>query len=212
MVEAEWLSSNDPAAMLRSLAARYSAQRRRGESPDVERLRLFACACCRRVWGLLDEEHRKSVAMIEEYLRAPTSNGLRSARRVRWAAGNQASNDYDKVSRTIPRDRRKCLIAWARNIASSAVWEVADKSPLRAANCYRSVAQSVHSIALSEDLAIEGPDPGYIGYELPSDGEVVIQANILREIVGNPFDLKSAKQDKSQRRTRRSTRAADRAD
>lgn len=190
MVEAEWLSSNDPAAMLRSLTARYSVQRRRGESPNIQRLRLFGCACCRRVWDLLDEDHRKSVAMIEKYVQTPTSNGLRAARRVRWAAGNQASNGYDQVSCETPRDRRKCLIAWARNIASSAVWEAADKNPLTAAKCYRSVAQAVHAIALSDGLAINGPDPGHIGYELLSDGEVVVQAGILREIVGNPFSSK----------------------
>ena len=75
MTETEWLSSNDPAAMLRSLAARYAAQRRRGESPDLERLRLFACACCRRVWKLLDEEHRKSVVMIESVALRPVIGG-----------------------------------------------------------------------------------------------------------------------------------------
>jgi hypothetical protein len=42
MTEAQWLTSTDPAAMLRSLVGRYSAQKRRGETPDLERLRLFA--------------------------------------------------------------------------------------------------------------------------------------------------------------------------
>jgi hypothetical protein len=150
------------------------------------------------VWALLDEEHRKSVAMIEEYVTAPTTDGLRAARRVRWAAGNKASNDYDGLSRATPHDRRKCLIAWARNIASSAVWEAADKNPVTAANCYRSAAQAAHALALSKGLAINGPDPGHIGYELPSDGEVVAQASMLREIVGNPFASQPAsKQPKS---------------
>jgi hypothetical protein len=190
MTEAQWLSSSDPTAMLRSLTARYAALKRRGETPDIERLRLFACACCRRVWELLDDEHRKSVEMIEEYVRTPTRNGLRAARRVRWAAGNKTSNDYDRISRASPRDRRACLAAWARNIAASAVWQAADKSATKAACCHREVAQAVDSIRLSEGASANGPDPGYIGYELPPDGELVVQATLLREIVRNPFALK----------------------
>jgi hypothetical protein len=187
MTEAQWLSSTDPAAMLRSLIGRYSALKRSGEAPNFETLRLFACACCRRVWDLLDDNHRRSVEMIEAYVRAPTPNGLRAARRVRWAAGNQKSVDYDRLSRAVPRDRSACLVAWARNIASSAVWQAADKNPAKAAKCHREVAQAVHSIRLAEGVSVNGPDPGYVGYQLPADGELVAQAALLREIVANPF-------------------------
>lgn len=187
MTESEWLSSTDPAAMLRSLVARYSAQRRHGELPDLERLRFFACACCRRVWDLLDSDHRRSVEMIEEHIQIPTANGLRKARRIRWAAGNQASNDYDRASRSVPRDRSVCLRAWARNVASSAVWQAADKNPAKAANCHREIAEAVHSIRLAEGATANGPDPGYKGYQLPVDGELEAQAVLLREIIGNPF-------------------------
>jgi hypothetical protein len=187
MTEAEWLSSTDPAAMLRSLVGRYSAQKRRGESPDFERLRLFACACLRRIWDLLDEDHRRSVEMIEDFARSPKPGGLLAARKVRRAAGNQASIEYDRLSRAVPRDRRACLRAWARNVASSAVWQAADKNPAKAATCHREVAQAVHSLQLADGASASGPDPGYIGYELPADGELVAQAALLREDVGNPF-------------------------
>lgn len=76
MTEAEWMTSNDPEAMLRSLRSRYSAMKRRGETPDFERLRFFGCACCRRVWDLLDEDHRKSIEMIEAYCSTPTTNAV----------------------------------------------------------------------------------------------------------------------------------------
>jgi hypothetical protein len=192
MTEAEWLVSTDPAAMLRSLISRYAVQKRRGEMPNFERLRLFACACCRRVWDLLDKDHRRSVEMIEEYVRNPTPNGLRAARRVRWAAGNQASIDFEVLNRAPHRDRRAWLMAWARNVASSAVWQAAYKNPAKAANCHREVAQAVHSIRLAEGATASGPDPGYVGYHLPDDGELVAQAALLREIVGNPFTCLSA--------------------
>jgi hypothetical protein len=187
MTEAEWLSSTDPEAMLRSLIGRYSAQKRRGGSPDFEKLRLFACACLRRIWDLLDEDHRRSVEMIENCAPSPKPGELLAARRVRRAAGNRASIEYDRVSRTVPRDRRACLRAWARNVASSAVWQAADKSPAKAANCHREVAQAAHSLQLAEGATSHGPDLGYIGYQLPADGELVAQAALLREVVGNPF-------------------------
>jgi hypothetical protein len=173
--------------MLCSLIGRYSAQKRRGEAPDFERLRLFACACLRRVWNLLDEDHRRSVEMIEVYARAPTPDGLRAARRVRWAAGNQVSIEHDRLSRAVARDRRACLIAWARNVASSAVWQAADKNPAKAANCHREVAEAVHALQLAKGATASGPDPGYIGYQLPPDGELITQAELLREVVRNPF-------------------------
>jgi hypothetical protein len=187
MTEREWLSSIDPMAMLRSLLARYTVQQRRGETPELERLRLFACACCRRVWDILDDDHRQSIKMIERYVRDRTPNGLRAARKTRWAAGNAASNEYDRLSRAVPRDRRACLLAWARNVASSAVWQAADKNPARAANCHRQVAEAVHSLRLAEGSPWDGPDPGHIGYRPPSDGDFVAQADVLRQVVGNPF-------------------------
>jgi hypothetical protein len=187
MTEAQWLTSTDSAAMLRSLVGRYSAQARRGETPDFEKLRLFACACLRRIWNLLDEDHRRSVEMIESHVRAPTRDGLRAARKSRRGAGNQASIEYDRVSRAVPRDRRACLIAWGRNVAASAVWQAADQNPVRAANCHRQAAQAVHSIQLAEGATADGPDPGSVGYQLPKDGELVAQAALLREVVGNPF-------------------------
>ncbi|WP_232056343.1 tyrosine-type recombinase/integrase [Tuwongella immobilis] len=58
MDEHGWLTSDDPAAMLRSLNAWLRSAQRRGESPDLECLRRFACACCRRLWPLLDNDHR----------------------------------------------------------------------------------------------------------------------------------------------------------
>jgi hypothetical protein len=43
MTEVEWLAGKDPKTMIRSL----------GFQTSERKLRLFACACCRRVWDLL---------------------------------------------------------------------------------------------------------------------------------------------------------------
>jgi hypothetical protein len=45
VTEDQWLCSQDPAAMLDHL----------GSTADARKLRLFACACCRRVWHMLPE-------------------------------------------------------------------------------------------------------------------------------------------------------------
>jgi hypothetical protein len=55
--ETTWLASVDPQAMLMSL---------RGQRSD-RKLRLFACACCRRIWTQLPREaNRALVAAIED--------------------------------------------------------------------------------------------------------------------------------------------------
>jgi hypothetical protein len=55
MTEAEWLAGTEPEKMLAFLRViRAQASERK--------LRLFACACCRRIWRLLsDDRSRKAV-------------------------------------------------------------------------------------------------------------------------------------------------------
>ncbi len=55
MTEKEWLNCSDPDILLQFLRDRASDRK----------LRLFACACRRRIWNLLDERVRKEVEAIE---------------------------------------------------------------------------------------------------------------------------------------------------
>jgi hypothetical protein len=56
MTDAEWLACADPTPMLEFL---------RGKASD-RKLRLFACGCCRRVWGLIrDERFRNALRAAE---------------------------------------------------------------------------------------------------------------------------------------------------
>jgi len=56
MTEAEWLACTNPLAMLRFL----------GDRASPRKLRLFACACCRRVWELLSHSSSRYAVELAE--------------------------------------------------------------------------------------------------------------------------------------------------
>jgi hypothetical protein len=58
VTEEEWLACQDPTPMLALLRGRVSERR----------LRLFACACCRRIWDRLEQEgSRHAVEVAEDF-------------------------------------------------------------------------------------------------------------------------------------------------
>jgi hypothetical protein len=57
MTENEWLACTDPAPMLNAIRGKTSARK----------LRLFTCACCRRIWWSLSESSHRAVEAAELY-------------------------------------------------------------------------------------------------------------------------------------------------
>src|ERR1019366_975435 len=77
MTESEWLSCDDPGLMLDYIE----------KKPSDRKFRLFAVACCRRVWHLLtDERSTKVIAVTEQY-----ADGLVSPTAFQ-TAGNEAGH------------------------------------------------------------------------------------------------------------------------
>jgi hypothetical protein len=102
MTEAEWLTCKDPAAMLRHVDTTASERK----------LRLFAVACCRRIWDLLRPKRlRRAVKVAERHAegRASASEmalaywGLRdrfdpASNAARWVA---ADRETEAASQTM---------------------------------------------------------------------------------------------------------------
>src|ERR1700722_16352180 len=68
MNESNWRSSTHPQEMLLFLRDRSERKRR-----------LFACACCRRIWRLLDSNHQMAVEIAEKFADGLVDEEERSA-------------------------------------------------------------------------------------------------------------------------------------
>jgi hypothetical protein len=149
MSEQEWLTGIEPTPMLDHL---------RGQKVSDRKLRLFAVACCRRVWNLLvDERSRKAVDVADEY-----ADGL--AHRERLIAARDEAREVKKVLRgpsQTPNQR-------AANAAFDATRDTG-----RSAG-YNAAAEASRALNLAD-------------HNYCNAGELLEHANLLRCIFGNPL-------------------------
>ena len=113
MTESEWLACTDPQKMLGHL----------GERASERKLRLFACACCRRIWHLLkDRRSREAVEAVGRF-----ADGLAPAEERATAnfaalqAAEAAARAYDEGP---PRLREAAAAEAAADAALAAVGPV----------------------------------------------------------------------------------------
>jgi hypothetical protein len=84
MTEADWLKCENPHLMLEYLKTPCRATRRKS---GQRKLRLFGCACCRRIWYLLaDDRLRNAVVVAERF-----ADGLATAAARKLARGKAIS-------------------------------------------------------------------------------------------------------------------------
>jgi hypothetical protein len=96
VTEAEWLASDDPLLLLAILEP-WAAD----EVVSDRQLRLFACACSRRLWHVLPEQRRKDVELAERFVDGRASVEEISARRreISRAKKGRARPDEPAIAR-----------------------------------------------------------------------------------------------------------------
>jgi hypothetical protein len=170
VTEAEWLNCTRPGVMLRFL---------RGKSTD-RKLRLFACACCRRVWDLLTaEEDRHAIEMAERF-----TDGLGSDEELATAERKATRPARDAASRHVSN--------FPSAAAKAAARLVGNKAYSRVYAAYTGQTTSDAPLQVARELGVSAeaakdPRDAYIEAEAH---EAAIQTDLLRDVFGPlPFRL-----------------------
>jgi hypothetical protein len=158
MDESTWLSCTDTRTMLDALE----------DQATDRKLRLFACACCRRIWPMLnDERSRQAVLRAEQYADGRATVGELE---IAWEA---ARTEDDGGGCQTPREL-------ANDAAAAASYTAARNEQAGAELCSFFAAAAVSRVV---DPTFN-PNPGWNG---PGTTELISQCRLLRDIFGNPF-------------------------
>jgi hypothetical protein len=160
MTEAEWLACDDPRSLLEFLRGRTSARK----------LRLFACACCRRVWGSFGPPK-------EEALRHAFETAERAAEHRATVQDLEEAFDLGESVVFLDDHEEYPAVAAARPDA----WEAADETALALRDYFgvyarneaweKKAREEVQNAVYRQAQAAEGRE----------------QVRLLRDLVGNPF-------------------------
>jgi hypothetical protein len=163
MTEAEWLACTDPTQMLEFLQGRASDRK----------LRLFACARCRRIWrSLRKKRSRRAIEVAEQYAEGIADVGKLEAAH---AAAYDAYMDADGDS----------IEEFATGIAA----DVAVPDAGEAAGAATKAADVTAHVAVygMDPLAPPPSDANEAAYRALQSTEQTILCCLLRCIFGNPL-------------------------
>jgi hypothetical protein len=175
MADATWQTSGDPQKMLGWLRELGRVTRTKG---GRRKLRLFACACCRRLWDHLPNDAcRRAVEINERY-----ADGL--ADKAEVAAVREALwSEVEGLTRRVPLaapDEQQRLITTS-HLTEAVFYALQDEAWMAAKTCY----WAADSAAVLASGA--GPDVSAWAKALPVERRA--QCDLLRDIFSNPFKL-----------------------
>jgi hypothetical protein len=165
--EAEWLACTEPGGMLD-----YVWQRDRGVRPEAcrRRLRLYACACCRRTWHLLPEgDLWGALQTCEQYADGQVGDGQR---RRALSQAHAAASAEGPLPRT--------MAAWG-------VWYAVARNALSAATGAQSYAANalMHEVLQAANPLGPPESRAIAGRTIREEWRQ--HALLAREVFGNPF-------------------------
>lgn len=165
MTEAEWLACENPEKPLMFL---------QGKATDRQ-LRLFAVACCRRIWHLMtDERSQKAVEEAERF--ADGTINLDSWLRLQLVHA-EANGPYEEASERFGRNS-----AHTDTAASAVQVSTITDDPTNDHDC---ASKSAYTYVPCGE-AVSGLPGGEYDTAL-WNGELLNQTFLLRDIIGNPF-------------------------
>jgi hypothetical protein len=159
MTEAEWLACTNSGPMLDFLQGKASERK----------LRLFAVACCRQVWGLLSyPESRQAVEVAERLADGQATEA------DRWPAYGDATNTVYAIGHGPPNPPARLSACAAAEAVAKRL--VAAYSKDLAGGTYEGGIANVDAIAFQAAAAVNQVDP-----------PMNIFAALVRDVFGNPF-------------------------
>jgi hypothetical protein len=174
MTEAEWLAWADPAPMLEFLRP----------NEETRKSRLFECACCRRIWRLIDDNRSRAALEGTERL----VDGLATPGEAN-AAEVAAETAYKEKDWHRSTDKRGYAVGTALGVVLSTV----TNRGLIAVGVARQAAVAVGveaEIPIAESVEIDGITlwtGNRAVFEAHRTAEHAAQCTLLRDIFGNPF-------------------------
>jgi hypothetical protein len=181
MTEDEWLTySKEPKVMLSQVRPQASNRKKR----------LFGCACCRRIWGLIgNEKSQSAVDLAERFAGGLVTEEQRAVAHAEAEAIAVQANAKQWIgANPHPRALWACanVLHKYAGIAVNAYHNAAD-----VAQCHALVSAGFHDLRSSEAQAL---------YTRAYHEELAAQCDIVRELFERPFRPTASRREKQQRR------------